>query len=402
MCPEEVELLRELTVLIPTCNRPLELERAIEYWRDTPVTVHILDGSEKPCFPVGVLTGVPTITYHHLPPTIGEHWMENYSRRMRVASGLPTTKVSVICADDDFFSASGLKLAVSRILDSSAVDAVVGICAEYKYGDSDLLWNLRYTNWRVGLKSQSDDVKDRVLDQSGTFYLFYAVMRSEILRSVVSQTYKFSYVHGKPHEYLFTAIAKAYCKVDVIHYVIWFKKVWVRNTSNVGEALEVGAADWFRERKNRKEVKFILNHLATGIESAIATHDSSASAKVIAKRYFAEITKLSETAKFRKFNKILKRKVMSKLSFLPDSIKSSFNSVLPLRIRVITGSVSPDPNRHLTKNNFFVLNLLIAELSNTDIRFAENDFIRFEKLLLKPREELRLNVYEVGGLPSIL
>ena len=93
---------------------------------------------------------------------------------------------------------------------------------------------------------------------------------------------------------------------------------------------------------------------------------------------------------------------MSKLSFLPDSIKSSFNSVLPLRIRVITGSVSPDPNRHLTKNNFFVLNLLIAELSNTDIRFAENDFIRFEKLLLKPREELRLNVYEVGGLPSIL
>jgi hypothetical protein len=328
--------------------------------------------------------------------------MENYSRRMRVASGLPTTKVSVICADDDFFSASGLKLAVSRILDSSAVDAVVGICAEYKYGDSDLLWNLRYTNWRVGLKSQSDDVKDRVLDQSGTFYLFYAVMRSEILRSVVSQTYKFSYVHGKPHEYLFTAIAKAYCKVDVIHHVIWFKKVWVRNTSNVGEALEVGAADWFRERKNRKEVKFILNHLATGIESAIATHGSSASAKVIAKRYFAEITKLSETAKFRKFNKILKRKVMSKLSFLPDSIKSSFNSVLPLRIRVITGSVSPDPNRHLTKNNFFVLNLLIAELSNTDIRFAETDFIRFEKLLLKPREELRLNVNEVGGLPSVL
>jgi len=400
--PEEVELLRELTIVIPTCNRPLELERSIEYWRDTPVTVHILDGSEKPCFPVGVLPGVPTITYHHFPPTIGEHWMENYSRRMRVASGLPTTKVSVLCADDDFFSVSGLKLALSRILDSVAVDAVVGICAEYKYSDPDLLWNLRYTEWRAGLKSQSDDVKDRVLDKSGTFYLFYALMRSEIWKSVLAQTYKFSYVHGYVHEYLFSAIAKAYCKVDVLHQVIWVKKAWERNPSNVGEASQVGAADWYRDRKNRKEVKFILNHLATGIESAIATHDSSASAKVIARRYFAGITKISETAEFRKFNKIFKRKVVSKLSFLPDPIKSSVNSVLPKRIRVITGSVSPNPTRHLTKNNFFVLKSLITELSNTDIRFVEKDFIVIKKLLLKPREELRLNINEVGGLPSFL
>jgi len=41
--PEQVALLSELTIIIPTCNRPLALERSIEYWRDLPVTVHILD-----------------------------------------------------------------------------------------------------------------------------------------------------------------------------------------------------------------------------------------------------------------------------------------------------------------------------------------------------------------------
>lgn len=56
---------------------------------------------------------------------------------------------------------------------------------------------------------------------------------------------------------------------------------------------------------------------------------------------------------------------------------------------MITGSVPPNPTRHLIKNNFFVLNSLIAELSNTDIRFVENDFKAIERLLLKPREELR-------------
>ena len=61
MTPEEIELLGQLTIVIPTYNRPLELERSIEYWRDTPVTVHILDGSDKPWFPVGVLAGAPNI-----------------------------------------------------------------------------------------------------------------------------------------------------------------------------------------------------------------------------------------------------------------------------------------------------------------------------------------------------
>ena len=106
MTPEEVELLSQLTIVIPTYNRPLELERSIEYWRDTPVTVHILDGSDKPWFPVGTCPSAPNIVYHHVPSIIGEKWLENYSRRMCLAAGLPVTKVSVLCADDDFFSIS--------------------------------------------------------------------------------------------------------------------------------------------------------------------------------------------------------------------------------------------------------------------------------------------------------
>ena len=390
MTSEEVELLRELTIVIPTCNRPLELERAIEYWRDTPVTVHILDGSEKSWFPVGVLPGASNITYHHHPPTVGEDVLKNYSRRISLAAGLPVTAVSALCADDDFFSISGLKLAISAILNSREIDSVVGICAEYKYCDSDLVWNLRYTGWREGLRSRSSDVAERALDQSGAFYLYYALMRSEIWRSVLSQTHKFVYSHTYPQEHLFNSIAIAHCKVNVLRHVIWAKKVWELNPSVPGQASRVRDADWFRDRKNRKEVKLITNHMATGIQSAIEKHGSSMSAKVIAGKYIARIAKFSNTAKFRKYNKRIVQKVMSKLHFLPDSLKSSFNLFLPSRIREITGSVPQDPIKHLTKNNFFVLTSLFAELSETDIGFAEKDFTIIEKLLLKPREELRL------------
>ena len=108
MTLEEVELFSELTIVIPTYNRPLELERAIEYWRDSPITVHILDGSEKPCLPVGVLPGSSKITYHHLPIREGEGQKENYLHRIKYGVGLSNTKYSALCADDDIFLFNGL------------------------------------------------------------------------------------------------------------------------------------------------------------------------------------------------------------------------------------------------------------------------------------------------------
>ena len=72
--------------MIPTYNRPLELERTFEYWRDTPITVHIVDGSEKPWFEIGSLQNIPTITYNHLPAKPGEANLDNYARRLRFAN----------------------------------------------------------------------------------------------------------------------------------------------------------------------------------------------------------------------------------------------------------------------------------------------------------------------------
>lgn len=104
MTPDQIESLRDLTIVIPTCNRQFEHERAIEFWRDTPTTIHIVDGSDKPCFQTGVLPGIPTITYHHVPQNPGETWRANYNRRLRLVAIMPTTKYSALCGEDDGFT----------------------------------------------------------------------------------------------------------------------------------------------------------------------------------------------------------------------------------------------------------------------------------------------------------
>jgi hypothetical protein len=189
---------------------------------------------------------------------------------------------------------------------------------------------------------------------------------------------------------LFNQIAKASCKVEVKQHTLWIKKVWELNPGTFRQVSKDQDTDWFRDRKNRKDVQFVTKHLATGIASAISNSNSSVSAEVLAKRYFRSFSKFSNTAKFKKYNKKIMRKVVLKLTFLPDFIKKSFNSLLPKRLRVLTGSVPLTQNRHLTKDNFFVLTSLFPELSKTDIGFVEKDFTMIEKLLLMPREELRL------------
>ena len=86
---------------------------------------------------------------------------------------------------------------------------------------------------------------------------------------------------------------------------------------------------------------------------------------------------------------IVMGKVVSKSKFLPNFLKKIINLILPRRVRVITGSIPQDPNKHLAKN-FFGLTSLFVELFKTDIKFAEEDFTMIENVLLKPREELRL------------
>jgi hypothetical protein len=366
------------------------LERSIEYWRDTPVTVHILDGSDKPWFPIGLLPSAPNITYHNLPRISGEHWMENYSKRMKLAASLPVTALSVLCGDDDFFFFSGLKMAASAILSSDEIDAVVGICAEYKSRDSDLVWHLRYVEWREGLRSRSNDVAERVLDRSGTFYLYYALMKSDIWKIVLSQTFKFTYLNNYSHEHLLNSIASAHCRVCVLRHLIWLKKVWELNPAVDGQASQIRDVDWLRDRKNRREIKLITNHMAAGIQLAIEKSNSSMSATVIARKYIAQISRLSQSKKFKRLNRSVMKKVVATTKFLPDFLKRSVNSLLPRQVQIITGAIPQDRNKHLTKNNFFVLTTLFSELSETDIGFSKNDFTMIEKLLLKPREELRL------------
>ena len=389
MTPEEIELLSELTIIIPTCNRPFELERAIEYWRVLPVTVFIIDGSERPWFSIGVLPTLSKIYYHHLPQNHGESSMENYCRRMEFASRLPTTKFSALCADDDFFTIRGMIHFCQRLKVDKSVDALVGICAEYTILEQkEFLWNLRYTEWKASSNSGSDNLRDRVLDTSSIFYLYYAIMRSECWRATVFNAFKISYNHHYFHEHAMTLICRAYGKSSCENRIYWVKKYFEPNPSVSPQLIR--EADWFRNPENDIEIKNFRYHLSGVIAQALGKSEHDNEAKDIVNSYLKRVSRFSDTAKFRKVKKLVLSNVTRFSRPIPLRCRQCINRILPRKIQVWTGASNERPLSHLIKNNKQKLSKLTEAIGNTEIKFEVDDLLLIEQVLSAPREELRL------------
>ena len=222
MTPEEAELLNELTIIIPTYNRPLELERAIEYWRDTPVNVHILDGSERPWFPLGPIESIPTVNYHHIPAKKDLSRMENYYQRIFYGSKLPVTKFSAFGSDDDFYTISGLISSIKVLKSQKNIDAVAGRILTYEQ-EKKLLWHHKYVprTGRTDLETESIEEK---LNTRSTWFL-WAICKTDPWKAYLVTCFEetgFSKVMCYAHEWLSVWLSKAMFRtryIDVIQLV---------------------------------------------------------------------------------------------------------------------------------------------------------------------------------------
>lgn len=386
MFPEEVELLSELTVLIPTCNRPLELERAIEYWRETPVTVHIVDGSEKPWFEIGLLLNIPTITYHHLPRMLGEEILDNYSRRLKFATTLPVTKYSALCADDDFFTISGLCAIIETLNKNAHLDAMIGRAATYSKNQKDPIWQIRYADLRNHPDYRSADVSVRLQTSDRAPWLYYGIIKTKLWKKLFQISLEYSY--NNRTEKLLSIVDKSLCRIQIIEWIVWIRQDYVprTNSGDIHEPISV-----FRQIFNMK--RFAVQRQMRK-QIVIAIQHSSPKVSKLRARWLARKTSapriLRSHKNFWRIKKRVIRKVLKFFSFISLETRRKITESLPWKISGPLGyyKIKPETLAATTRTD---LDSFISLLEKSDVSFVTNELKDFEKLLLKPREELRLH-----------
>ena len=376
MIPEEIDLLSELTVIVLTYDRPLELERAIEYWRDSPVNVHILDGSEKPWFPLGVTSNVNTINYHHVAPNVGEKPKDNYARRLRLSTELVRTKYSALCSDDDFFTIRGLVDAI-QALDSDKADVVVGKCIQYLFREGSFEWKRINWDWRSDYLSLSGDVWDRFASNSkGSTY--YGIYKTPEWKKIRLSSVEHNFSHVGAIENISNFLTKRALRVLVIDSCLWITNYPDKRYPNlkVKKVLEK-FSNWLNDPRNKKEVATLLSVLESGFKKFLPQGKSHLS-RFMAKSVLVDKGAPAGPSFSQRIRTSFNLVVLSVLSTLPEFIRKTIFSLLTKKWKKI-----------LRTPDFVDSRTPVMDIDRDDAELAKV-IQNWERILLMPREELRL------------
>jgi len=394
---EEFELLSQLTIVIPTANRPLALERSIEYWRDLPVTVHILDGSSRPFFSGEQLKDLPRITYHHFPETGNEGPWENYCRRIREASSLPLTKYSALCADDDAFTVSGLLGILTTLESDQTVDAMLGRTASYGMTKTMPTWRVMYSQIRDSKEFCSEDVSIRLGNPHSAPRLYYGIIRTDLWKHLFQISFHHTIFRtGK----LASVVDKALCRIRLTESIVWLRQeplpshyFFRSNRRPNGRR----PADWWITylsvaQRLLSQNRFVERRKMCRQIVVAILFSTPNFGKLKAKRIARNCTR-SVIFKGNFQLDLKKRKIIGQIikwfSFVSPDIRRRITKALPERLSGALGYFERSPELSMATSRTDFLSF-VSNVKNAGIRIVPDEIESFQRLLLKPREELRL------------
>ena len=362
MTPEEIELLSELTIIIPTYNRPLELERAIEYWRDTPVTVHILDGSEKPWFPLGPIKSASTVTYHHISAEKDQDPMESIRQRILYGSKLPITKFSAFGCDDDFYTISGLIESLVILESEPKIDAVAGRVLTYER-KRNIFWHHKYVPRFNRTDLEVDSIEKKLA--TGSSWFLYAVCRTEIWKIFLKTCYEgknFTKANFNAHEWMLYILSKAMFRTRYFDAI-----QQVRQDTIIGKnkGPEVPWGEFICDERNADYLDEITKQLAKGFNEVTLESEHTRNLELSCEQMRIEQEKALRAKTTQQKSRTFKSILGNILFFFLPSL--NIFSDRPRRLKYLW---------RIPKYQYS------AE--------QQKEVEEIEKLLLKPREELRL------------
>ena len=146
--------MENLTIIIPSNNRPFFLRRSINYWNNYNFPVIIVDGSNE----------------------TQKKWMDENSNRniqylykktpfpdrLNFAAKAVKTKYCILLSDDEFYCVSVLKRCINFLESNNEYVAVNGCAIGFFYNFNKLMGEKKYPKWIKRLRAETDP-KERII-----------------------------------------------------------------------------------------------------------------------------------------------------------------------------------------------------------------------------------------------
>ena len=250
--------LEKLSIVIPTYGRHDFVRRQISYWSDSPVTVHIMDGSPDPIESKILEKLSPNIKYRHSN--------DDYFARMQSATDLIDTPYVAMLGDDDLFVKSGLKRCIEYLEDKREVFGVVGR-SMYFFHQRDVVFgepkHPEATNYER-------DIRGGIARLYNLYHpgkigaIAYGVFRADQWKPAIRATYATKYSTGYVYDTYLRTLLTYTGEIEVVEAVTWLcsgENPPIKNQSSFNRSIDI--LQWLDDPKFKDEVIDLKRRLAS-------------------------------------------------------------------------------------------------------------------------------------------
>ena len=316
--------LEKLSIVIPTYGRHDFVRRQISYWSDSPVTVHIMDGSPTPLIQTGMESIPSNVKYHHST--------DDFFGRMRRATELVDTPYVAMLGDDDLFTKSGLKKCLEHLEGNSEVFGVVGRSMYFFHQRSVVFGEPKHPEAANYDKEIQGGIA-RLLNlyhQGKIGAVAYGVFRADQWKPTIRATYAKKYSSGYVYDTFLRTLLTYTGEIEVVEAVTWLcsgENPPIKNQSSFNRSVDL--IEWLDDPKYKAEVMDFKRRL---VSEALVIKSEEKAVMVGAIDYV--VGTLEERYRFKANRRVSFREKLPRMikALAPAAVKQAAKSILPRSI----------------------------------------------------------------------
>ncbi len=247
-------ILKNLTIVIPSYNRQSYLIRIIKYWSNKKVKIIILDGSKNSLKRKIKIIG-KNIVYIHNPVGL-------YSRLLSSSKKIQTKYVMLGC-DDEFYIPSALTKCLKFLSLNKNYGCCTGRALGFNYKNGKVYGYSQYSKLK-NLELNNSDPNKRIKKHFLNYVPshLYSICTAEIWKIAAKTIFSKEYNFYAAWELQFEFLVLFYKKSKVLPNLLWLRS---RENDPIREnspsmSFSKPFSDWWIEKKYEKEKKeFIFN-----------------------------------------------------------------------------------------------------------------------------------------------
>lgn len=251
--PNNRDLLKMVTIVVPTISRPHCVHRQFRYWDKSEVTVLILDGATKPIDLNDDEKNSTNVKYIHTGA--------RFNSRLASAGSLIKTPYAALLPDDEFFLKDGLSEALLFLENNPSSIGCAGKVLGFFVDQGRFLTFQMYSDWNEFPKDCDTAAKrlDFALPPGKAHKVQFHLLRSDIWKKVFYESYCDFYSSGYVYERIINLFAAQLGRTDLIDVVVWMRSLEHAplSTENVPRTRGGNFVSWATSDEYAEEVQHL-------------------------------------------------------------------------------------------------------------------------------------------------